>query len=254
MVGNGDEHKAIWIAEMNWNAAPAGVDGAGTYGLVTEEQQARYAPLAYRRAQAEWPWVGVNAFWFFKRADDSERNQAWYYFRMAEPDFTLLPVYDSLKAYMHQTPVIYPGWFQEDHWAVTWSDGWSEATDAEATFGALRAAVRPGASARFVFAGTDLILVTPRGPAAGALTVRVDNGAPQTFDLNAKTPEAQARLHLARNLRDGQHAVEIVSESGDNAIDGFIVRRVRPRVGVIVLAPVIIFAVAWYAARRASPR
>ena len=61
MVANGDEHKAIWIAETNWNAAPAGVDGAGTYGLVTEEQQARYASLAYRRAQAEWPWGGCSA-------------------------------------------------------------------------------------------------------------------------------------------------------------------------------------------------
>ena len=45
--------------------------------------------------------------------DDSARTEAFYYFRMAEPDFTLLPVYESMKAYMHQTPVMYPGWFQD---------------------------------------------------------------------------------------------------------------------------------------------
>jgi hypothetical protein len=43
--------------------------------------------------------MGVACFWFFKRADDSGQDQAWYYFRMVEPDFTPLPVYESVKAY-----------------------------------------------------------------------------------------------------------------------------------------------------------
>ncbi len=50
MVQNGDEHKAIWISEMNWNPVPDEVLTHGTYGQVTPEQAARYAPLAYQRA------------------------------------------------------------------------------------------------------------------------------------------------------------------------------------------------------------
>ncbi len=104
MVKNGDEHKPIWISEMNWNAVPADFP-TKPYGYVTEEQQARYVVEAYRRAQAEWPWVGVVNFWFFKRPSEAEKDQPWYYFRMVEPDFTPLPVYDAVKEYTHQSSV-----------------------------------------------------------------------------------------------------------------------------------------------------
>jgi hypothetical protein len=100
MVQNGDENKAIWISEMNWNPVPDEILTQGAYGQVTPEQAARYAPLAYQRAEEEWPWVGVINFWFFKRASDAEKDQEWYYFRMAEPDFTLMPVYYSMQAYI----------------------------------------------------------------------------------------------------------------------------------------------------------
>ncbi len=101
MVQNGDAHKPIWISEMNWNAAPEDVEPR--YGRVTLEQQARYAILAYQRAQKEWPWMGVINFWYFKRADDTwERNrQPEAYFRMVTPDFQPLPVYEAMKAYIH---------------------------------------------------------------------------------------------------------------------------------------------------------
>ena len=104
MVKNGDESKPLWISEINWNAVPADFP-VKPYGYVTEEQQARYVVEAYQRAQAEWPWVGVVNFWFFKRPDDSEKDQAWYYFRMVEPDFTPLPVYDAVKEYANQVGV-----------------------------------------------------------------------------------------------------------------------------------------------------
>jgi len=101
MVQNGDAHKPIWISEMNWNVAPEDVEPR--YGRVTLEQQARYAVLAYQRAQKEWPWMGVINFWYFKRADDTwERNrQPEAYFRMVTPDFQPLPVYEAMKAYIH---------------------------------------------------------------------------------------------------------------------------------------------------------
>ena len=97
MVRNGDAHKPIWISEMGWNVVPEHI--SADFGRVTEAQQARYAVDAYRRAQEDWPWIGVNAYWFLKRPADWEVDQAWYYFRMLEPDFTQLPVYDAVAEY-----------------------------------------------------------------------------------------------------------------------------------------------------------
>lgn len=101
MVRNGDADKAIWISEVGWNVAPDSVIGTDPlfYGQVSEAQQARYAVGVYERARADWPWIGVINYWFFKRPSDAEANQQWYYFRAMEPDFTPLPVHGALSAY-----------------------------------------------------------------------------------------------------------------------------------------------------------
>lgn len=136
MVANGDAHKAIWISEAAWNAVPddPSIIGAGNYGRVTYDQAARYMPVAYQRAQEEWPWVGVINYWFFTRPSDNEKTQASYYFRMVEPDYnpahptyTPLPVYNSVKEYItsqfipvnaRQPPTLYPGVHQAEDWAI----------------------------------------------------------------------------------------------------------------------------------------
>jgi len=110
MVRHGDAAKPIWISEMGWNVAPE--DVRPDFGRVTEEQQARYAVGAFQRGQEEWPWVGVNSYWFLKRPADWEIDQAWYYFRMLEPDFTPLPVYGAVAEYATGEPKLspMPGW------------------------------------------------------------------------------------------------------------------------------------------------
>jgi hypothetical protein len=124
MVANGDAHKPIWISEAAWNpvdepGVPPDIPLREQYGAVTLEQAARYMPLAYQRAQQEWPWIGVINYWFFKRASDAESNQAFYYFRMVEPDFTPLPVYDAMRDYIHnQHPVLYAGVHQAESWGI----------------------------------------------------------------------------------------------------------------------------------------
>lgn len=129
MVANGDENKAIWISEAAWNPidspdVPPDVSGRANYGIVTQEQAARYMPLGYQRAQQEWPWVGAIFYWFFKRPADVERDQSWYYFRMVEPDFTPLPVYEAMKDYITtQQPVLYPGVHQAENWATGLPEG-----------------------------------------------------------------------------------------------------------------------------------
>jgi hypothetical protein len=97
MVKNGDAHKSIWISELDWSPVPE--DVSPVYGRYDEDTRARYVVEAYDRMREEWPWMGVACFWFFKRADDSELGQPQYYFRMVEPDFTPLPVYEAMKAY-----------------------------------------------------------------------------------------------------------------------------------------------------------
>ncbi len=140
MVANADAHKAVWLTEAAWNPQPEDPNIVtslyGNFGIVTEAQAARYMPLAYQRAQEEWPWVGPIFYWFFKRPSDSEINQSWYYFRMAEPDFTPLPVYDTMRDYITtQQPVLYPGVHQAEHWAIA-LPGDAEVVEAEgAQFG-----------------------------------------------------------------------------------------------------------------------
>lgn len=132
MVTHGDADKPIWITEAAWNAVldaplpPDQIVQYDRYGLATQAQAARYTPELYQRAQQEWPWVGVIFYWFFTRPDPFEAGQAFYYFRMAEPDyspdkptFTPLPVYDSMKAYITgQVPTLYRGVHQAESWQV----------------------------------------------------------------------------------------------------------------------------------------
>jgi hypothetical protein len=98
MVQNGDARKPIWISEMNWNTVPDEVADK-RFGQVSLDTQARFLPLAYERIRNEWPWVGVASTGFFKPATDAEKDQAKYYFRLVNPDFTPLPVYEAMKVY-----------------------------------------------------------------------------------------------------------------------------------------------------------
>jgi hypothetical protein len=99
MVANGDGGKPIWLAEMNWNATPEDVEAR--YGRVSLEQQAEYLPAAYQRILDEWPWIGVASTWYLKRATDEweQERKPEAYFRLLLPDFTPMPVYDSMKQF-----------------------------------------------------------------------------------------------------------------------------------------------------------
>ena len=169
MVANGDEHKAIWITEAAWNPidapdVPPDVSGRENYGVVTPEQAARYMPLAYDRAQREWPWVGTIFYWFFKRPADFESNQSWYYFRMVEPEFTPLPVYDTMKDYIHQfdasiiplLPTLYQGVHQAEHWK-TFQEGTELVSIEEAEF-RQALSVESDAGTFLKLYGTDIVL------------------------------------------------------------------------------------------------
>jgi hypothetical protein len=123
MIANGDAHKPIWMSEAGWNPVPddPAIAEVDRYGRVTMEQAAEWAPLAYERARTEWPWIGVIAYWYFKPADESNKGDSSYYFRMVEPDFTPTPIYESLKAYMtgDKPPLLREGRYGVGHHGVS---------------------------------------------------------------------------------------------------------------------------------------
>jgi hypothetical protein len=230
MVRNGDADKALWATEVGWNAVPPDFPAVPMFGRVTEEQQARYAVQAYQRAQQEWPWMGVLNYWFFKRATDTEMGQVFYYFRMVEPSFAPLPVYEAMKQYANRPPKVHWGFHQEDHWALAWEGQWKPVRDQRAVLGALRRSSRPGDALRFIFVGTELLLVVHTGPRGGVLEASVDGEPVENVTLYSEADQYGVHIPLARGLRDGLHDVELVvsGELGAQVdIDGLLVRRRR---------------------------
>ncbi len=226
MVTNGDANKPIWISEMGWNTVPADAPDQ-RFGRVTPEQQARYTPLAYERAGSEWPWAGVVNTWYFKRATDEwlQAKRPEGYFRLADPDFTLQPVYNGLKTYMTSvTPVLHPGMHEALGWAVTENGEWESAVASQSPYASVRVAA-PGATLRFVFKGTALGIEPGCGdgsPCDGNLQVIVDDNEPVMLTGTA------GMTTMARGLPNGEHLVQIQVIGGRAGVSAITVRREAP--------------------------
>ncbi len=252
MVEHGDAAKPIWATEVGWSALPEDF-GQAPYGRVTEEQQARYAVEAYQRAQQEWPWMGVMSYWFFRRPSDLEREQAWYYFRMIEPDMRPMPVYDALSELARSTTTIEIGYHQEDHWAIRYQGPWEQVTDAEAVLGsyALGAA---GASLQLSARGTQVELVL-REPVTTIpdVTVRIDGETVSSLQLGADPQGRSTTLVLGHRLPDGVHEISVSVDQTPLALDGIVVQRHRSLQRFAVAAAGIVaflIALVLYARRR----
>lgn len=236
MVRNGDADKAIWEAEVGWNALPLDFPRPATHGRVTLEQQARYTVQAYRRAQAEWPWMGVLFYWHFRMVSDDSRDQVAFYFRMVDPDFTVHPVYNAYKALATSPPLLPRGYHQEDHWALAYRGGWETRQDKNAVLGSYVASRTPGDSLTFQFQGTDLTLVTATSSQGARLYVEID-GSPYWanrlptddkgkayIDFRSEAPAWQVEIPVATGLRPGLHGAKLTLGSpGQAIIDGIIV-------------------------------
>ncbi|MCC6614623.1 MAG: cellulase family glycosylhydrolase [Anaerolineae bacterium] len=219
MVANGDAHKPIWLAEAAWNAQPEDpalvTSQYGNFGIVSEADAARYMPQAYARAQQEWPWLGVINYWFFKQADDSRRNQSWYYFRMLEPDFTPLPVYDAMRDYIASAPsILYPGVHQAEHWAIERAPGVSMVTSDAAEFGAYVSAQ----ALSFTAHGTDVLV---RLLDAESPTITLDG---QPLELTSDANNGAYLIHVPLSFVASDHALSIEgAQGGAVAIDSVMV-------------------------------
>src|SRR5712691_1664460 len=96
MERNGDTATPVWATEAGWNVNLPDLPEQ-PYGRVTPSLQARYTVRAIERVRERWLWMQVVCIWYWKRADDTNRNQAWFWFRLADPDSTLQPVYYALR-------------------------------------------------------------------------------------------------------------------------------------------------------------
>lgn len=239
MVRNGDASKPIWASEMGWNAQPESVTAEPEFGRVSDELQARYTVRGLQRAAEEWPWMGVMNLWFFKRADDHEKDQPFYYFRMVEPDLTPHLVYHSVKEWGTSPPTVYRGYAQEDHWALSYQGEWARVAHPKASLGQTQATEQAGASVSFRFRGTDLTLIAPKAPSLGKAYVEVDgspenanllprDGSGKAFvDLSSSSESQQQQIPVASNLSDDYHRLELITD-GAFALDGIIVEVREP--------------------------
>lgn len=223
MVKNGDANKPIWAMEIGWNALPPAFEEA-PFGRVTEQQQARYATQAYERAQSEWSWMGVMNYWFFKRAYDNEREQAFFYFRLFDPDFTPRPAYDALKEYIPSARWLGKGFHQETDWTLDYLGDWRDGSYGEKVTDAFRVGIKNDLL-RFSFRGNSAALVLAPNPYSGLIEARIDDGAWRDYDLRATDPAGAHRIVLAENLLPGQHRTEVRVKQGELALDGIVIEQ-----------------------------
>jgi hypothetical protein len=203
MVKNGDANKPIWISEAGWNPVPndPSIVEVDRYGRVTMAQAAEWAPLAYERALEEWPWIGVISWWYFKPADDHDRGDSSYYFRLVEPDFTPTPVYEALKAYLtgDLPKVLGSGWHGIQNRGLIGADSEGRTTRT------------------YRVRGTAVYLCAEHPPAPAPVSVTVD-GRPSTLTVD----QDAACVPLATSLDSGTHTITLAADDW-TGLDGLAV-------------------------------
>jgi len=267
----GDEDKAVWFNEYGWNAAPADFgDEQLIWERVSEEEQAEYTLRGIEYAGEHWPWAGVFNIWYFRQTGQQYTpDEAAYYFRMVDVDFTPRRVYDAVQDATNALFVASAGHFEETNPAVTRTPGWWNVIAEEAGGRAFAESDRPGESIQFTFQGHSVDLIARRGPEEGRLWVTLDGrniaGLPTDeegrsyLDLTAPETRWQARLPIAAGLRNGQHVVRLMVAQGRGNVDAFEVNAGRTfafplRLVLALVAGIAIAALALVWDRRQAGR
>jgi hypothetical protein len=274
MERSGDAGKAVWFNEYGWNAAPESFPkDALIWKRVSEEKQAEYTLQGIEFALQEWPWAGVFNIWYFRQTGQQYApDDAAYYFRMVDVDFTPRRVYDAVQDATAPLSVAPPGHFEETNPAVSADAHWSTAMAAEASGQSYIQSESPGDSLTFSFRGHSAELIARKGPEGGRLLATLDgqrvSGLPTDeqgrsyLDLQAPATEWQARLAIASGLATGQHVVRLTvsdEEAGTCNVDAFEVSAGQPPAfptltvaGLSVGLLAVTLAIAWDL--RARPR
>ena len=226
----GDDDKAVWFNEYGWNAAPAYFeDEALIWERVSEEKQAEYTLQGIELARQNWPWAGVFNIWYFRQTGQQYTpNDAAYYFRMVDPDFTPRRVYDAVQDATRPIFIATAGHFEETHPAVTADPGWRGVIAPDASGQGLFESSTPDTSLTFTFHGHSAALIARQGPQEGRLLVTLDgrsvSGLPSDeqgrsyLDLYAPDIAWQARIPVASGLNPEQHVIRLTVSDGQPAL------------------------------------
>ena len=239
----GDTDKAIWFNEYGWNAAPEQfLDKDLIWKRVTEEEQAEYTLRGIDFAHENWPWAGVFGIWYFRQTGQQYTpDDAAYYFRMVDVDFTPRRVYDAVQDATGTLFVAPAGHFEETNPALVPDPNWYSVIAPEASGEGLFESRELGSSLIFTFHGHSVDLIARRGPEEGRLLVTVDgrnvSGLPlddqdrSYIDLYARETQWQTQIGIVQGLAPGQHAVRLTISEGEQVsgnVDAFQVNAGQP--------------------------
>lgn len=273
----GDGGKAVWFNEFGWNASPVDMPAeAIKWGRVTEQEQAEYTVRAIEMARRDWPWAGVFNIWFFRQPGHIPPDDSQFYFRVVDVGFTPRPVYRALREATPPLKVAGPGRYQETNPALAPHGGWHYVIDERAESRGLLASERPGDAVTISFNGGSIALIAQTDVDGGRLYVKLDGngveGLPRDaagmsyIELYSPTPEWQAIIPVASNLRPRAHELELTVSSGQHAtslgrrvaIDGFVVGRANAvpwlEAGVGMAGLITVLTLFWWRRRRAAAR
>jgi hypothetical protein len=153
----------------------------------------------------------MNAWFLRWGGPDPDPNDPTPYFALVKQDFTPLPAYDKLKAFMSSEPIAGVGTHNWRHPAVV-------------VRGTNEWAVR--------FEGTSFSLLDLRGP----IEIAIDNQP-----ARAMNPLMERRvLPIAEGLVDGEHVAVVQSTNGPPS--AFLVGRAAPLPWLWVLVPALLLA------------
>jgi polysaccharide biosynthesis protein PslG len=173
MERNGDGGKPVWLNEYAWNAAPADWPIERTRWLrVPEELQARYTVEGIRYMRERWPWLGVVNIWYFRQVGDIASNEAEYYFRMVDFEFTPRPVYNEVARATAQQRLAEVGRYGPLAPVVGSKGRWS--TVRASTGATAIRSERVGDTITIRFRGNQLLLEGDRNARGGRVAVTVD--------------------------------------------------------------------------------
>lgn len=172
----GDAGKPVWFNEYGWNAAPESFpEEALTWKRVSEEDQADYTLRGIEYARQNWPWAGVFSIWYFRQVGDFSPQEAGYYFRMVDVDFTPRRVYLAVKDRAAQLSKAGPGYFEETNPAVVAAPGkWRASFDAVASGQSVLIGEDTESTLTFTFYGGRVDLIMWCGPQGGRLLATLD--------------------------------------------------------------------------------
>jgi len=164
--------------------------------------------------------AGVFNIWYFRQTGQQYApDDAAYYFRVVDVDFTPRRVYDAIQDATGALFVASPGHFEETNPAVAAGSGWRSVIAPEASGQALLQSDEPGASLTFAFRGHSVDLIARQGPREGRLLATLDGhkvtGLPTDeqgrsyLDLQSAEAVWQARLPIASSLGTDQHVVRL---------------------------------------------